>query len=58
MIYGGGFNKDATGKSYKAYHQRVLELLSHLPSADQQKILGRNAIQLYRLNDQKITAAG
>ena len=30
MIYGGGFNATATGKSYRAYRDRVGELLSHL----------------------------
>ncbi|MFP6754015.1 MAG: amidohydrolase family protein [Pirellulaceae bacterium] len=57
MIYGGGFNKDATGKSYQGYRERVQQLLSHLSSADQEKILGRNAIQLYRFDNQKITTA-
>jgi predicted TIM-barrel fold metal-dependent hydrolase len=51
MIYGGGFNKDCTGKSYQGYRQRVQELLSHLSAEDQQKILGRNASRLYRFED-------
>ena len=48
MIYGGGFNKDATGKSYQGYRERVQQLLSHLSTADQEKILGHNALKLYR----------
>ena len=41
-------NKDATGKSYQGYRERVGQLLSHLSSADQDKILGHNALKLYR----------
>lgn len=47
MIYGGGFNADATGDSYRAYRQRVGELLSHLSADDRGKILGATAARLY-----------
>ena len=47
MIYGGGFNSEATGSSYRAYRQRVAELLSRLSAADQAKVLGGTAAKLY-----------
>ena len=55
MIYGGGFNKDATGKSYRHYRERVQELLAHLSSDDQKKILGGNALKLYRFESESST---
>jgi len=48
IIYGGGFHRDATGKSYQQYRERVGELLAHLPDIDQKKILGGNAFRLFR----------
>ena len=47
MIYGGGFNAEATGKSYRAYREQVAGLLSHLPAADRAKILGGTAAKLF-----------
>ena len=47
MIYGGGFNAQATGESYRAYRDRVAELLSDLSAADQAKVLGENAAKLF-----------
>ena len=55
MIYGGGFNKDATGKSYRDYRERVQELLAHLSSDDQKKVLGGNALKLYRFESESST---
>jgi predicted TIM-barrel fold metal-dependent hydrolase len=47
MIYGGGFNASANSQSYRAAFDRVASLLSHLPTADQAKILGANAVRLF-----------
>lgn len=52
MIYGGGFNKDATGKSYRTYRERVGALLAHLGSRDQARVLGENAARLYRFTSE------
>ncbi|MEQ9408832.1 MAG: amidohydrolase family protein [Fuerstiella sp.] len=47
MIYGGGFNAEATETSYRDYRLQVAALLSHLPAADQAKILGGTAARLF-----------
>lgn len=47
MIYGGGFGAEATGDSYRAYRQRVADLLSHLPESDRAKVLGATAARLF-----------
>ena len=47
MIYGGGFNAQATGVSYRAYRQRVADLLSHLSTEDRAKVLGGTAARLF-----------
>ena len=47
MIYGGGFNATATGASYRDAFDRARELLTHLSTADQDKIFGSNAAQLF-----------
>ena len=47
MIYGGGFNAQATGESYRAYREMVGSLLSHLSVDDRAKILGGTAARLY-----------
>lgn len=47
MIYGGGFNAEATPESYRAYRTNVAELLSHLSAADRAKVLGRTAAKLF-----------
>ena len=49
MIYGGGFNASATGETYRAYRERVRDLISHLPTDDQNKILGGTAARLFDL---------
>ena len=48
MIHGGGFNGQATGESYRAYHERVASLLTHLSPADRAKLLGGTAQQLFK----------
>lgn len=47
MIYGGGFNAEATGASYRAYRERASALISHLSAADRALILGGTAQKLY-----------
>lgn len=47
MIYGGGFNAAATGKSYLAAFERARGFISHLSEAEQNKILGENAVRLF-----------
>ncbi len=48
MIWGGGFNYEATPASYRAYRETVISLLSHLSEADRQAILGGNAMKLFQ----------
>lgn len=48
MIFGGGFNADATGESYRDYREHVAELLSHLSVDDRSRILGGTAAGLFR----------
>jgi predicted TIM-barrel fold metal-dependent hydrolase len=47
MIYGGGFNADATGATYRAAFERARSFLGHLDAGDQAKILGGNAVKLF-----------
>ena len=47
MIYGGGFNADATGESYRAARERARSYVAHLNAADQARILGGTAARLY-----------
>lgn len=49
MIYGGGFSATATGDSYRAYRQTVSNLLAHLSTEEQAKVLGQNAAELFGL---------
>ena len=48
MIYGGGFNGDATPASYRKYRDRVQSFLAHLSASDQRRILGGTAARIYR----------
>lgn len=47
MIYGGGFNADATGRSYREAFEKGRSYLSHLSAEEQAMILGKNAIRLF-----------
>lgn len=47
MIYGGGFNSQATPASYRAYRNQVSELLSDLSESEQQKVLGGTAARVF-----------
>jgi predicted TIM-barrel fold metal-dependent hydrolase len=47
MIYGGGFGATATAATYRAYRQRVEDLLDHLTADDRAKILGENAAGMF-----------
>lgn len=47
MIYGGGFNENATGKTYRQFRERVEGLLTHLSAADRAQILGGTATRLF-----------
>ncbi|HIE95437.1 MAG TPA: amidohydrolase [Fuerstia sp.] len=46
MIYGGGFNAQATGESYRKYREQVADALSHLTASDQSKVMGGTAAKL------------
>jgi predicted TIM-barrel fold metal-dependent hydrolase len=48
MMYGGGFNADATPQSYRAERERIRSYFSHLPAEDQAKILGGTAARLFK----------
>lgn len=47
MIYGGGFNSDATGESYRAAFEHARGYIADLPESDQARILGENAVRLF-----------
>jgi predicted TIM-barrel fold metal-dependent hydrolase len=47
MIYGGGFNAQATSDSYRGYREQVGELLAHLSTSDRAKVLGGTAAKLF-----------
>lgn len=47
MIYGGGFNADATPQSYRAAFDRAESFITHLPDSDRAAILGGNAAKLF-----------
>jgi predicted TIM-barrel fold metal-dependent hydrolase len=47
MIYGGGFNAEATPETYRAAFQRGRSFIEHLSAADQAKVLGGTAAKIY-----------
>lgn len=47
LIYGGGFNEDATPETYRDYREKVRAFITHYSAADQAKALGGNAARLY-----------
>ncbi len=49
LMFGGGYNEKATGKSYRAERERVAGLLAHLSDADRAKIFGGTAVKLFKL---------
>jgi predicted TIM-barrel fold metal-dependent hydrolase len=49
LMYGGGYNEKATGKSYKAERERIAALLAHLSDADRAKVFGGTAAKLFKL---------
>jgi predicted TIM-barrel fold metal-dependent hydrolase len=53
LMYGGGFDAKATGKSYRAERERVAGLLAHLSAADREKIFGGTAAKLMGFQDGK-----
>jgi predicted TIM-barrel fold metal-dependent hydrolase len=48
MIYGGGFASGTTTASYRAARERAQSFITHLPQADQAKVLGGTAARLFR----------
>ena len=49
LMFGGGYNEKATGKSLKAERDRVAALLAHLTDADRAKVFGGTAAKLFKL---------
>ena len=47
MIYGGGFNAQATPQTYREAFAYGRSLISHLSNAEQGKILGENAVEMF-----------
>ena len=47
MIYGGGFNADATGETYRAAIERTRSHIDHLSAGEQAQILGGTAARLF-----------
>jgi len=48
MIYGGGFEPNATGESYLSARERLLGFVSHFSPADQDKVAGGTAAKLFK----------
>ena len=49
LMFGGGYNERATGKSYRAERERVAVMLAHLSEADRAKVFGGTAAKLFKL---------
>lgn len=48
LMYGGGFDGKATGKTYKAERERIASLLPRLSEGDVSKIFGGTAAKLFQ----------
>lgn len=47
LIYGGGFNAEATDESYRQYREQIAAMLTNLSSHDQAQVFGGNAVRLF-----------
>ena len=47
ILYGGGFNAEATPESYRGAFDRTESFISDLPEVEQAAILGGNAVRLF-----------
>ena len=47
LMYGGGFDSAATGKSYRAAFEVARQHLAHLTEDERAKVLGLNAVRLF-----------
>ncbi len=47
LIYGGGFDENATAETYRAYRERTRALLAGLSGAEQGKVLGGTAARVF-----------
>ncbi len=47
MLYGGGFNANATPETYRAAFDRAKSFLTHLSAKEQGQILGGNAVRFF-----------
>lgn len=50
LMYGGGFNSNATGVSYRAAFDRARNLLDYLSGEEQGQIFGGTAMRLFRFD--------
>jgi predicted TIM-barrel fold metal-dependent hydrolase len=50
LVYGGGFSESATATSYRAEREKTRALVAHLSAADQAKVLGGNAMRLFKFS--------
>ncbi len=50
MIYGGGFNSEATAESYRGYRERAASYLTHLSETERGQIFGGTAARLYQFS--------
>lgn len=58
MIYGGGFNAEATPESYRAAFDRAAGFLPHFSVDERAKVFGGNAARLFGFGPPKTPAGG